>query len=315
MPDSLQEKTKPSLPAGTPRQPIPKQPLTWLIVCMLWWVHWWPEWLLRTVAVALGNFLFILPTSRKKIGLCNLALCFPQRPATWRRQILRKHCVELATMFLEYAYLWFSTAKRLRRLMQVEGMEHLQAAAGQPVILCMPHFSGLDFAGLRISMETPVVSIYSRQKSNDLDAWVEGRRLRFATGKIMSRQEGIRPVLRALRQGYRLYYLPDQDFGPKDSVFVSFFGVQAATITGLSRMAQASGAQIIPCYPRRERKGYTLVLEAPIKDYPGGDNVADARRMNAWIEQQIVRQPEQYFWLHKRFKTRPPGEASYYQRT
>jgi KDO2-lipid IV(A) lauroyltransferase len=165
---------------------------------------------------------------------------------------------------------------------------------------------------MRISLETPLVSIYSVQKDPWLDAFFRAKRLRFGTGIIFARQQGTRPTLRALKDGYRLYYLPDQDFGHRDSVFVPFFGVPAATIGGLSRMAAVTKAAVLPCYPRREADGYTLVIEPALENFPTDDVVADATRMNAVIEAQARRQLHQYFWLHKRFKSRPPGEADFY---
>ncbi|MBV8660087.1 MAG: lipid A biosynthesis acyltransferase [Burkholderiales bacterium] len=286
--------------------------ITRLVAGLLWLIHWLPFRVTGALGSVLGNLLYALPTSRRRVGEINLRLCFPDMPAEERDRILRRHFVAIIQMFLEYGYCWFSSRKRLEKIMRIEGIEHLRALDGQPLILCMPHFTGLDLGGLRISLETPVVSIYSKQKDAGLDAYVEQKRLRFETGIILSRQAGIRPALKALKQGYRFYYLPDQDFGPRDSVFAHFFGVRAATITGLSRLAKASGAAILPCYPRREKNGYTLVIEPALADYPSDDLLQDAERMNRVIEAQIMKQPHQYFWLHKRFKTRPEGEARYY---
>ena len=286
--------------------------ITRLVASLLWLVHWLPFRVTGALGSVLGNLLYALPTSRRRVGEINLRLCFPDMPAEERDRILRRHFVAIIQMFLEYGYCWFSSRARLEKIMRIEGIEHLRALDGQPLILCMPHFTGLDLGGLRASLETPVVSIYSKQKDAGLDAYVEQKRLRFDTGIILSRQAGIRPALKALKQGYRFYYLPDQDFGPRDSVFAHFFGVRAATITGLSRLAKASGAAILPCYPRREKDGYTLVIEPALTDYPSDDLLADAERMNRVIEAQIMKQPHQYFWLHKRFKTRPEGEARFY---
>ncbi len=290
----------------------PRHPLTILVAVILWLLHGLPFRVLGWLGWVIGSLLYALPTSRRRIGLINLEKCFPEMTPQERQHILRQHVIDLACMTLEYGYLWFSSVESIRRLMPIEGLEHLQTLAGKPVILCMPHFTGLDFAGLRVSLETPVVSIYSKQKSADFDAYVESKRLRFNTGIILPRQAGIRPALRALKQGYRLYYLPDQDFGARDSVFANFFGIPAATITGLSRLAKASGAAVLPCYPRRERHGYTLVIEAPMVNFPSGDIQQDTEMMNRHVESQIRRQPSQYFWLHKRFKTRPPGAPGFY---
>ena len=286
--------------------------ITRFVASLLWLVHWLPFRATGALGSVLGNLIYALPTSRRRVGELNLRLCFPDMPVAERNRILRRHFVAIIQMFLEYGYCWFSSQARLRRIMRVEGLEHLAAQEGEPVILCMPHFTGLDLGGLRVSFDTPVVSIYSKQKDAGLDAYVEQKRLRFDTGIILARQAGIRPALKALKQGYRFYYLPDQDFGPRDSVFAHFFGVPAATITGLSRLAKASGAAVLPCYPRREKDGYTLVIEPPLADYPSDDLLQDAERMNRVIEAQVLKQPHQYFWLHKRFKTRPEGEARYY---
>ncbi|GAB3260559.1 lysophospholipid acyltransferase family protein [Chitinimonas naiadis] len=275
-------------------------------------MHWLPFPALESVGRTLGALLYRVAGSRRRIGQTNLQLCFPDMPAAEREAILREHFKLLACMLLEYGYCWFASRERFTSLMRIEGIEHLQALEGKPVILCIGHFTGLDMAGLRISLETPVVSIYSRQKDEGLDAYVEQKRLRFDTGIILSRQAGVRPALKALKQGYRFYYLPDQDFGARDSVFAHFFGVKAATITALSRLSKASGAAVLPCYPRREADGYTLVIEPALRDFPGEDPLQDAERMNRILEAHVLKQPAQYFWLHKRFKTRPEGEASYY---
>lgn len=283
-----------------------------LLVGIVWLLSWLPFRVIGTLGWLIGSLLALLPTSRRHIGEVNLRLCLPDWTPAARRRLLRRHFVAMAQMLLEYGYCWFASPARLRRLMRVEGLEHLRALDGRAVILMMPHFTGLDLAGLRVSMETPVVSIYSRQKNPWLDEFFRTRRLRLGTGIIFSRQQGTRAVIRALRDGYRLYYLPDQDFGHRDSVFVPFFGVNAATIGGLSRMASVAGAAVLPCYPRREAGGYTLVIEPPLENFPTADVVADAARMNAVIERQARRQLHQYFWLHKRFKSRPPGEADFY---
>lgn len=283
-----------------------------LLVGLVWLISWLPFRVVSALGWLLGSLIAALPSSRRRIGEINLRLCFPDMSEAERRQLLRRHFVAIVQMLLEYGYCWFASRDRLKRLMRVEGLEHLKALDGQQVILMMPHFTGLDLAGLRISLETPVVSMYSRQKDPWLDSLFRAKRLRFGTGIIFSRQDGSRPMLRALRDGYRLYYLPDQDFGHRDSVFVPFFGINAATITGMSRLASAAKAVVLPCYPRREANGYTLVIQPPLKDFPSADPAHDALRMNQVIEGQVRGQLHQYFWLHKRFKSRPEGEADYY---
>ncbi|PHV10248.1 LpxL/LpxP family acyltransferase [Chitinimonas sp. BJB300] len=283
-----------------------------LVAGLMWLMHWLPFRAIAWLGYGMGWLLYRVARSRRRVGETNLRLCFPTLSEAERQLILQQHFMALSCMLLEYGYCWFSPREQLKKLVQIEGLPLLQALAGQPVILVMPHFTGLDMAGLRVSLEVPVVSIYSKQKDEGLDAYVEQKRLRFDTGIVLSRQAGIRPALKALKQGFRFYYLPDQDFGMRDSVFAPFFGVSAATITGLSRLAKASGAQVLPCYPRRERDGYTLVIQPPLADFPSNDVQRDATRMNAVIESQVLQHAEQYFWLHKRFKTRPEGEPSVY---
>jgi Kdo2-lipid IVA lauroyltransferase/acyltransferase len=275
-------------------------------------LRWLPFGAITRLGQILGLTFAILPTRRRRIGRVNLALCFPQLSAAERERLLRRHFVAVAQMLLEYGYTWFAPRERIERLVRVEGFENLRREEGRPVILSMPHFTGLDLVGLRLSLEVPMVSVYSGHKDPALDTFMKDRRQRFDTGMMFRRQSGIRPALRALQQGYRLYYLPDQDHGPRDSVFVDFMGVQAATITGLSRLAELAGAAVLPCYPRRESDGYTLVIEPALADFPSADRTRDARRMNEAIERQVRSQPHQYFWLHRRFKSRPPGSPPIY---
>jgi Kdo2-lipid IVA lauroyltransferase/acyltransferase len=156
--------------------------------------------------------------------------------------------------------------------------------------------------------------MYSNQKDPIINDLLRRHRSRFRPIRLFSRQDGIRPVIREMRKGLPFYYLPDQDYGPRDSLFVPFFGVPAATITGLSRVAQLSRARVVPTVTRMlpGGQGYEVRVYPPWKDFPSGDDAADARRMNAFIEERILEMPEQYNWVHKRFKTRPPGEARFY---
>jgi KDO2-lipid IV(A) lauroyltransferase len=179
-----------------------------------------------------------------------------------------------------------------------------------------PHFVGLDMGGIRLLLEGRRMStIYSRQKNAAADAIFTHGRTRFGKPTLFARQDGIRPMIRSLKSGEPFYYLPDMDLGERDSVFAPFFGVQAATITGLSRIARLAGAVIVPCVTRQlpGGAGYVVKMYPAWRDFPGGDLAADATRMNAFIEERVREMPEQYYWLHKRFKTRPKGEPNPYE--
>ena len=207
--------------------------------------------------------------------------------------------------------LWWGSSERIKRMVRVEGLEHLDAA-GPRVIVLAPHFAGLDAAGIRVSIDRDMSSLYSHQKDPALDRLLLRGRTRFRKN-IVSRQQGLRKVLRWIQSGIPFYYLPDLDFGRKGTIFVPFFGVPAATAIGLPAIARSTGAAVVPCVARMlPGGGYVAQFYPAWRDYPSGDDAADARRMMAFIEERVLEMPEQYHWLHKRFKTRPEGEARFY---
>ncbi|HUP28919.1 MAG TPA: lipid A biosynthesis acyltransferase, partial [Usitatibacter sp.] len=186
---------------------------------------------------------------------------------------------------------------------------------GHPVIAMAPHFIGLNMGGIRVAYEYPgTASVYSRQKNPVLERIFLKARTRFGNPHLVSRQEGLRSIVRAIKGGKPFYFLPDMDFGIRDAIFSPFFGVPTATITALPRLAKLTGARVIPVITRQEGDHYVARFYPAWEDYPTGDLEADVRRMNAFIEDRVREMPEQYFWAHKRFKTRPPGEPSPYLR-
>jgi Kdo2-lipid IVA lauroyltransferase/acyltransferase len=283
-------------------------------VGLIWLLHFLPLRVLAPTGSALGRLAFYLLHRRRRICLANLEKCFPHLSPGERAVLARMHFAALGRGIVEHGILFWSGASRIAQLVRIEGLEHLMAAAQRPVILLAPHFVGLDAGATRLSMEREAVSIYSRQKDPFIDQLLRRYRTRFRPVRLHVRQEGIRAVIRDLRRGLPLYYLPDQDYGLRESIFVPFFGVPAATITGVSRIAKLTGAQVIPAVTLLlpGAQGYRVRLYPPWKDFPSGDDFADARRMNAFIEQCVMEAPEQYNWIHRRFKTRPPGQAGFY---
>jgi KDO2-lipid IV(A) lauroyltransferase len=216
---------------------------------------------------------------------------------------------------LELSVMTWGTEEELLRMTKVEGLEHLEALEGRPVIALAPHFIGLNMGGIRVAYEYPgTASIYSRQKNPTVDRVFLKARTRFGAPHLVSRQEGLRSVIRVVKSGKPFYFLPDMDFGRRDAIFVPFFGVETATITTLPRLARLAGAAVIPVVTRQVGDGYLVKVYPAWEDYPTGDLEADVRRMNAFIEERVREMPDQYFWAHKRFKTRPPGEPSPYRR-
>jgi len=281
---------------------------------LFWLLHFLPLGALAALGRGVGLILYALGQERRRVALTNLRLCFPQWSEAARRRIARRHVQAVARSFLERGILWWSSKARIQRLVRVEGREHIEPLCGQPMIWLAPHFVGLDMGGTRLSTEWAGCSMYSRQKDPLVDSLLLRGRTRFVAPRLFSRQDGIRPLVRAIRDGLPFYYLPDQDLGARDSIFVPFFGVPAATITGLSRIARLAGATVVPVVTRQlpGGQGYVTVFYPPWRDFPSGDDERDARRMNEFIEQRVLEMPEQYWWLHKRFKTRPPGEPRPY---
>ena len=283
-------------------------------IFLIWLLHFLPLGLLAPVGQGFGWLLYALGRERRRVARINLRLCFPQMAEAERERLVRRHFRAFGRSLLERGILWWSGKARIQRLVRIEGLEHWQVVAGKPAIWLAPHFVGLDMGGVRLTTDYRLVSMYSRQKNPLFDALLLHSRTRFGDSPMASRQDGLKPVVREMRKGLPFYYLPDMDFGPRDAVFVPFFGVPAATITALSRLAKITGAAVVPSVTRQlpGGAGYVLTFYPAWENFPGADVEADTRRMNAFIEARVREMPEQYFWLHKRFKTRPPGEARFY---
>jgi len=283
-----------------------------LLLGLLWLLHLLPLPALRALGAAVGRLLYVFGRARRHVVLTNLRLCFPELPEGAREQLARRHFVAFARSFLDRSLLWWAPRARLERLIRLRGAEYLRDAGGRPTILLAPHFVGLDAGGTLMTMTVPLVSVYSNQKNPVFNAVLLAGRLRFNDPILLSRQDGMRRALKALKDGYPFYYLPDMDFGARDAIFAPFFGVSAATITGLSRLARATDARVVPVITRMTEDGYEVALQPPWTDYPGASVEADTVRMNAFIEAEVRKMPEQYYWVHKRFKTRPQGEKKPY---
>ncbi|MDY0013612.1 MAG: lipid A biosynthesis acyltransferase [Rhodocyclaceae bacterium] len=288
-----------------------------LLVALLWLLHWLPLAVLARIGQGLGLVLYFLARRRKRIVATNLALCFPQWSEVERRRLARRHFMGLGRSLLERGLLWWAPRGRLERLIRLKGAEGVRAllAAGRPVILMAPHFLGLDMGGARVTMAFDIVSIYARQRNRVVDRWLYRGRSRFGDQLLVPRSESPRPTVKAMKAGRPFYYLPDMDQRGKNSVFAPFFGVPAATITGLSRFARMADAVVLPCVTRMlpGGQGYQVEIGEPWADFPTEDVEADVARMNREIESLVLTMPEQYYWVHRRFKTRPKGEPKRYR--
>jgi KDO2-lipid IV(A) lauroyltransferase len=281
---------------------------------VLWVLHFLPLPLLAPIGSAVGMAAYALIGKRRRIARTNLRLCFPTMPPAARERLLRRHFRTFGRALLASGIAWWGSPARLRRTVELEDTHHMNVLAGQPVIALAPHFVGIELEGLRVSLDYPGAAVYVRQKDPLVDAFLKRKRERFAGTRMFLRSAGIKPIVRALRDGHSVQLSPDMDLGPRDSLFVPFFGVPAATVPALSRIASLTGARIVPLIVRERpgARGYSARFYPAWEDFPTGDVEADTQRMNAFIEARIREMPEQYLWTHKRFKTRPPGERGLY---
>jgi KDO2-lipid IV(A) lauroyltransferase len=283
-------------------------------ILVLWLLHFLPLAVLARIGMGAGLLFMALVRRRREIACTNLRLCFPQFDEAAREQLLRGHFKAVGRGILEHGLMFWASRERLLRIVRFEGLEHWEAVRGRPVILLVPHFAAFTMGPLRFSAEHEVVSMYSRQKNRTVDELLLRGRSRFGKARLWCREDGLRPLVKALREGFNFIYLPDQDLGARDSVFAPFFGVKAATVTALPRLAKLGNAVVLPLVTRQLAggEGYEARFYPAWQDFPSDDLEADVRRMNAFIEERVLEMPEQYWWLHRRFKTRPPGEPKIY---
>jgi len=288
--------------------------MTRLGVFVLWMLHFLPFRVLVWIGNGLGLLLYQIASERQHVSTVNLQLCFPEWSDAKRNQVVRNHFKMFARGVIERSILWWSSGERILGLIRVEGVEHFNAVKGKPVILLTPHFVGMDVGGQWVAQHTDTVCMYANQKNGYMTDLLLKKRARFGNQLLYSRQQGLRSILKGMRKGLPFIYPPDQDQGVKDGAFIPFFGVPTATMTSVPRIAQMTGAVVVPCITRLlpGAAGYVLTFYPAWENYPSGDDIADTTYMNAFIEQRVREMPEQYFWLHKRFKTRPEGEAKFY---
>ena len=284
-----------------------------LLVGFLWLLHWLPLPALRGLGWLIGRLLYAVGRERRQVALINLRLCFPDKTEAERVAIARRHFIAFSRAVLDRTLGWWASKERVERLIRVRGSEHLLNLEGRPLLILAPHFVGLDAGAVRISILGKACSVYSNQKNPVFNKLLYDGRRRFSDILLLSRQDGMRKIVRAMKDGYPFYYLPDMDFGPEDSIFVPFFGVQAATIPGVARLVRLTGARVVACVTRQVADGYEVEVSPPWENFPGESVEADTAFVNRFIESQVLQMPEQYFWLHKRFKTRPPGEQRFYK--
>jgi KDO2-lipid IV(A) lauroyltransferase len=290
---------------------------TWLAVGVLRVLEWLPyPWMLR-VGRGLGGMARVLAPGLRRIVNRNLQLCFPEMPATERATLLAQHFRALGESLSEFAMSWWSSSDRVRKLVTVEGLEHLDAAhaRGRGVILLSAHFTSLEITARAMTTLRPVCALYKKLSNAALASVVDRGRARAATRAIP--YDDIRSMVSALRNGEIVWYAPDQSFRKKGALMVPFLGVPAASNPNTSRLAQLTGSAVL--YMSHERlpdaQGYRIRVHPVWENYPSGDDAADVERLHRCIEADVRRQPAQYWWIHKRFKGLSADYPDYYARS
>lgn len=294
----------------------PKYWLLWLGLGLLWLLVQLPYPVLLWLGRLLGALMFRFAGSRRHIARRNLELCFPELSATECGYLLRQNFASTGIAFFEMAMSWWWPQQRLQRLVRIEGLEHLQQAQlqGEGVILMAIHFTTLEIGAALLGQQHTIDGMYRAHKNPVFDYVQRKGRERHNTDAIAIERDDVRTMIRQLRKGRAIWYAPDQDYGAKQSIFVPLFGVPAATVTATSTFARLGRAVVIPMRQARlpGGKGYLLQIEPAWQEFPGSSEEQDCLRINQWVEQAIGEHPEQYLWSHRRFKTRPQGEAKVY---
>ncbi len=298
-----------------------KAPLAWLgaylLLGLVWLLHWLPLGVQAAIGQGLGRLLHALAGARRRVAQCNVALCLPELDASARAALVRAHFGWMGRSLVEHGLLWFASERRLRRLIRVEGDAGLAERSARPVMWLAPHFVGLEQAGIatQLFQGRDVVNIYQPQTNPVLNRAVLAGRGRFGRALMFARQASSLPVVRGIRRGSPFFNPADMDFGLRDAAFVPFFGVPAATLLAPARMARSLNMLVQPMVvtmlPRGQ--GYLVRFMPAWEQFPGAqDDVAATAQINRWIESEVRRNPAQYLWVHRRFKTRPEGQASVY---
>jgi len=273
----------------------------------------WPLAWVRAVGTLLGWVLYLVVVPRRRVVRTNLRLCFPHWSEAEVRQCARRVFVLFSQAWLDRGWLWHGAPALVRQRLVLSGA--VQELAGQdPVVIFAPHFVGLDAGWTALTQQLPrhFTTIYTNQANQVMDTWILAGRQRFGSVQLFGRADGVKTIVAALRGGDPLYLLPDMNFGVQESVFVPFYGVSTATVPSLSRFARLGRAKVVPVVTRLTPQGYTVEVLPAWSDFPSDNLLADTARMNACLQSYIDTMPEQYYWVHKRFKDRPAGEANVY---
>lgn len=292
---------------------------TWLGIGLLTVLGKLPYPLVARFGEGLGSLLYLFPSGRREVVRANLRLAFPDMSDAEIAQLSRQSFRSVFRSFAERGIFWTGSEAQMRRWVQIDDQANLVALDGEPHILVTLHLSGVEAGAIRLTIYLrdhvgrSGASLYTKQKNALFDGFLKQARGRFGANMI-ARNDSVRDIIRCLKKGEALQLISDMDFGERDSEFVPFFGAQALTLTSVSRLARLTGAKVVPMYTEQlpDYRGYVLRILPAWDSYPGESVTGDTRRMNAFFEDCIRPRIAEYYWVHKRFKHRPPGEPEIY---
>ncbi|MFQ5934938.1 MAG: lipid A biosynthesis acyltransferase [Acidiferrobacterales bacterium] len=285
---------------------------TWLTVGLLRLCVPLPMRASRSIGALLGLIFFLVNRKRRRIARRNLRLCFQELSGRERARLLRKHFLMMGRSYVDLGFLAWASLERIERKIRFVGLDDALPHREKHIITLVPHCLGVSFGAI-LAKYHPAFSMFKPPRDPVLNWFLSKGRVRFGC-RLLARKQGMRPVVRALQEGMAFYYIPDEDLGPRRSVFVPFFGVQTATLPTLGRLAELTDAVVMPVFVRMlpGGEGYEIQLKPVLENFPSGDRIKDAARMNAVLEQGIREMPEQYMWTFKLFRTRPHDAPSPY---
>jgi KDO2-lipid IV(A) lauroyltransferase len=294
----------------------PRYWLTWLGLLLMVIISLLPFRVIVAIGSTLGKILFFTASSRKHIVMRNLERCFPEWDQAQRLKIAKQNFIATGRAAIETSIAWWAPRQRLQDLVKCVDQHYLDQAIAnkENVILLVGHFCALEMAGMFFTSKYRMVDIYKPPHNKLMDAVIRNRRPRFGWGTLLRVNDGLKPAIRAVKRGEIFFYLPDQDAGKKNGIFVPFFGIQTSTFGVLGKLSKLTNATVIPCFVRQlpSAQGYELIFKPPLENFPSGDDVKDTTEANIEIEKAVREMPDQYLWVHKRFKTRPKGEEKFY---
>jgi lipid A biosynthesis lauroyl/palmitoleoyl acyltransferase len=265
------------------------------------------------IGIGIGKLLYPLLTRFRKIAFVNISRCYPTKSLSEVEDLVKQNFEAIGISIFETANAYFGSNDKIQKLITIHNEHYLSDALNkkQNVILLSGHFMPLMLGGRALLLKHTIANIYRPQNNKLFDEVM--RKVFVDNGAVMIKTKDIRAMMKALKGGLPIWYAPDQDLGEKNSIFAPFFNIQTATISATARLAKTPNTVVIPFFFIRSSSGYTMNFEPPLNDYPNNDAVENASRTNQILQNQILKAPEQYLWIHKRFKTRPEGEASFYQ--